>query len=110
MFAYRLAAKLGVADVSDFNELTDAKWLEWKAVAVIDGWFNGWQKTGEIIAALNNQTNRLVAMQCKEPRSASQQMTWLSGYKVAKDMQTFGKAAPTAMTPKQAQQILKAMQ
>ena len=92
MFAYRLACKLGVVDVDSLmDSLTPEQWMEWKAAAVLDGWFEGYSKTGEVIAAINNNTNRILLQNIApdQVKQAAKEMQWFSGAEVAKNLTAF---------------------
>ncbi len=83
-FAYRLAAKLGVADVGGLvDSLTKEQFNAWIASAILDGWYNPWSKTAEILAQINNSTNRLELMQSSNPSMLQSRQTWRSGSEIA---------------------------
>lgn len=83
--------------------------MEWMAIAVIDGWDNGWRHTGEILSALTIQTNRQVLTQVTPDshKRAHDSMVWDSGYQIAERMSDFSKKAfkrrQSGMNPDQAQ-------
>ena len=86
-FAYRLAAKLGVVDVGGLiDSLTPAQWDGWIASAILDGWYNSWSKTAELLAQMNNTTNRLELMQAANPRALQDRQIWKSGAEIAKQL------------------------
>jgi len=98
-----------VIDVRVFDDLSDDQWLEWQAIALIDGWHNGWLHAAQVMAHMTNQTNRIVLSQMEKPAQAAKQMKWVSGYEVAEQLQSFGqKKKKEGMTPKQAEAILRA--
>ena len=89
-FAYRLAAKLGVADVGGLvDSLTPAQWDGWIASAILDGWYNSWSKTAELLAQMNNTTNRLELMQSANPRALQDRQIWKSGAEIANQLTDF---------------------
>jgi hypothetical protein len=109
LFAYRLAAKLGTADVKSLaDSLTEEEWRKWQAVAIIDGWANGWSQTAEIIAQLNNQTNRMELTQVSDPQTHHKKQTWLSGSEVARQLTDFKKPKKKKMNFKLLAQQLEA--
>ena len=86
-FAYRLAAKLGVADVGGLvDSLTEDQWQGWIASAILDGWYNPWSQTAEILAQLNNTTNRLELVQSADPKALSRHQKWKSGAEIARQL------------------------
>ena len=86
-FAYRLAAKLGVVDVGGLVDgMTREQFNGWLASAILDGWYNPWSQTAELLAQLNNQTNRLEIMQSANPQALQRQQVWKSGAEIAKQL------------------------
>jgi len=86
-FAYRLAAKLGVVDVGGLVDgMTREQFNGWLASAILDGWYNPWSQTAELLAQLNNQTNRLELMQAANPQALQRQQVWKSGAEIAKQL------------------------
>ena len=86
-FAYRLAAKLGVVDVGGLVDgMTREQFNGWLASAILDGWYNPWSQTAELLAQLNNQTNRWELMQSANPQALQRQQVWKSGAEIAKQL------------------------
>ncbi len=84
-FAYRLAAKLGIADVGGLVDgLTREQWNGWIASAILDGWYNPWSQTAEVLAQIHNSTNRLELMQSSDPRALHRKQSWKSGAEIAR--------------------------
>ena len=94
------------------DSLTDEEFQEWKAVAVIDGWANGWSQTAELLAALNYQTNRTVLLQLdsSDAKRAADKMDWKSGHEIATMMTDYSKKKPKprGLSVNQARQFFKA--
>ena len=89
-FAYRLAAKLGVADVGGLvDSLTKEQFESWMASAILDGWYNPWSMTAELLAQNHNCTNRLELMQSSNPAMLQKRQTWKSGSEIARQLTDF---------------------
>ena len=98
-FAYRLAAKLGVVDVGGLvDEMTREQFNGWLASAILDGWYNPWSQTAELLAQLNNQTNRLELMQAANPQALQRQQVWKSGSEIAKQLTDYAPKKPAIQT------------
>lgn len=98
-FAYRLAAKLGVVDVGGLVDgMTREQFNGWLASAILDGWYNPWSQTAELLAQLNNQTNRLELMQAANPKALQQQQVWKSGSEIAKQLTDYAPKKPAIQT------------
>jgi hypothetical protein len=112
LFLCRLAAKLGHVNVDAMaNTLTPDQVKEWQAVALIDGWDNGWNHTAEILSMLHSVANRICIMQSADPAKMHKASIWVSAGEFVKNLTSFGKKKDkpqTAMTPEQAEQILAA--
>lgn len=81
----RLAIKLGVSDVDALmDSMTTEQLSEMAAVAIIDGWYNGWSQTAEIIAAIRDNANRQLVARAAKPQQAFDAMDWRSGQEIAK--------------------------
>jgi hypothetical protein len=102
---FRLAAKLGIADVDGLaNSLSAEQRLEWKAVAVLDGWFDI-NPTAEVLAAIHNATNRICISSSADPRAAHRASVWQSGWDFIKAR--FGINKKPKPNAAQVQNILK---
>ena len=98
-FSYRLAAKLGVVDVGGLvDEMTREQFNGWLASAILDGWYNPWSQTAELLAQLNNQTNRLELMQAANPQALQRQQVWKSGSEIAKQLTDYAPKKPAIQT------------
>ena len=76
---YRLAAKLGILDVDALaDSLTLEQRIEWKAVAVLDGWYDI-NPTAEVLAAIHNAANRICITSSPDPRATHRSSVWRSG-------------------------------
>ena len=83
--------------------------MYWQAVAIIDGWANGWTQTAELMAMIANQSSRQLASNPDHPRT-DPLMKWQSGNEIAKQMTNFKrKPAKRAnmLTPAEALKILE---
>lgn len=108
LFQARLAVKLGVPNIDALaDSLTDEQVLEWQAVALIDGWAHGWQQTAEILAAIQNQTNRVVLSNSADPKKLQARLDWTSGKQVTDELTAFAKPKKSMLSVRKAQEILK---
>lgn len=93
--------------------MTDEQLLEWQAVALIDGWANGWQQTAEIVSAIQWSANRQILQRVPSENSAAaeKEMDWSSGHEIMIKMTDYSKKKhkknSRLQTPAQAQQILQ---
>lgn len=91
------------------DSLTPEQWQYWQAVAIIDGWANGWTQTAEVMAMLANQTSRQLASNPDHPRN-DPLMKWQSGNEIAQQMTKFTRKASkrsNMLTPEQAMKVLE---
>ena len=76
---FRLAAKLGILNVDELaDSLTQRQRLEWKAVAILDGWYDI-NPTAEVLAAIHNAANRICITSSPDPRATNRATIWRSG-------------------------------
>ena len=94
-FMYRLAARLGTADVDGLaNSLTPQQRTEWKAVAILDGWYD-LNPTAEVLAAIHNAANRICITSSPDPRATHRASVWRSGWDFIKARFEFKKPKKT---------------
>lgn len=77
----RLAAKFGVLKVDQLvDSLTKRELIEWKAVAVLDGWDDGKRHLSDIQAAIHNAANRIELAASTDKKATLDSLTWKSGW------------------------------
>lgn len=83
------------------DSLSPEDWLEWKAVAVIDGWYAGWAHTAEIVAAIANAATRQEITTAADPREAARKAKFKSGSEILEQLNKFKPKKPDSsnLTP-----------
>ena len=91
------------------DSLSDEQYLEWKSVALIDGWFHGRADLAELISTLNNGFNHLRLGAAAEPKELIKTLSFTSGFDVLKKFDNFGgKKHKKRSSISDVQKILKA--
>ena len=94
--------KLGYHKVDEMiNSLSSDEILEFKALSIIDGWFNPWSHSAEIMATIKNENSRRIISASSDPKSQHRLTKWASGSEIAKSMTTFKQRVPVIKTGKQ---------
>jgi len=96
------------------DSLSDEQFKEWRAIAIVDGWWNGWSQTTEIIASIQHHTNREILSRVPRESSAAafKEMDWPTGYEIAKKLTDYSKSRTKRkqqglMSPRQYQKHLE---